>query len=53
MITLPDSFIKEIQAVFGKEDADTYMALFEKEAFRGISVNRLKTTPEKRLALLP
>lgn len=53
MITLPDSFIKEIQAVFGKEDADTYMALFEKEAFRGISVNRLKTTPEKLLALLP
>lgn len=49
---LPIEFKKEMQIVLG-EDADRYFESFDKPAFRGISINRLKTNPEKLLPLLP
>ena len=52
-MTLPESFIAELETVLGKEDTQKYLSLFEKNPYRGISINRLKTTPEKLLPLLP
>ncbi len=49
---LPSDFIEELGRVLG-DDTEKYISLYDKPAFRGISVNRLKTTPEKLLPLLP
>ncbi len=52
MITLPEDYLQEMQTVFG-EELPAYEACFARDAFRGISVNRLKITPEALLPLLP
>lgn len=49
---LPDEFIDELRGVLGA-DTDEYLRLFDKDPYRGISVNRLKAAPEKLLPLLP
>ncbi len=49
---LPESFITELEAVLGKDDAGRYISLFDAPPFRGICINRLKTVPEKLLPLL-
>lgn len=51
MHELPSDFIEELKIVLGN-DAKIYTDLFCEEPFRGISVNRLKTTPEKLISLL-
>ncbi len=48
---LPEDYINELRLVLGS-DTEKYLQSFEKEPFRGISVNLLKTTPEKLLPLL-
>ena len=52
MPELPESFKEEMRTIL-KDDYPLYENSFEKEAFRGISVNRLKITPEKLIGLLP
>ena len=49
---LPNDFIDELKIVLG-DDTDKYITLFEEAPFRGISVNRLKTTPEQLFSMLP
>lgn len=51
-MNVPVEFINELRAVLG-DDTGKYMELSKLPCFRGISVNRLKTTPEKLLPLLP
>ncbi len=48
---LPVEFTEQLRAVIG-EDTDRYFAMYNDPPFRGISINRLKTTPEKLLPLL-
>lgn len=52
MITLPKDYLAEVAPLFG-EELSAYEKSFGGEVFRGISLNRLKTTPEKLLPLLP
>ena len=52
MTNLPVDFINEMKMIL-KDDYQSYESCFEKEAFRGISVNTLKITPEKLSRLLP
>ena len=51
-MNLPSEFLKELKTVLG-QDAEKYKEMFDQPAFRGISVNRLKITPERLLPLLP
>ena len=51
-LELPSEYKSEIRRIL-KDDADRYFELFDSAPFRGISVNRLKITPEKLLPLLP
>lgn len=51
MISLPQDFIKELQEILG-EDLEYYIQHFQEKAYRGISVNRLKITPERVKELL-
>ncbi len=51
-MTLPESFIKELNTVLG-DDTEKYISLFSQPPYRGISVNRLKTTPDRLKSLLP
>ena len=48
---LPKDYIDEINKVL-KDDCDAYFKSFDDPPFRGISVNRLKTSPEKLIPLL-
>lgn len=48
----PEEFIQELKEVLG-EDTEKYLALSDTPYYRGISVNRLKTSPESLLPLLP
>lgn len=48
---LPSDFLDEMRTVIGN-DLDEYIKSFERPAYRGISVNRLKTTPDRLLPLL-
>ena len=48
---LPNDFLNEIKKVLGN-DTDEYIKAFNEPPYRGISVNRLKTTPEKLIPLL-
>ena len=48
---LPEDYINELRLVLGS-DTEKYLQSFDKEPFRGISVNLLKTAPEKLLPLL-
>ena len=52
MTELPESFKEEMKTIL-KNDYPLYEKCFGEDAFRGISVNRLKTTPEKLIGLLP
>ena len=52
MNSLPADFIQELRRVLG-DDTEEYIRLFDSDPFRGISVNRLKITPEELLPLLP
>lgn len=52
MMKLPADFINEMQLLL-KEDYPSYEACFKNEAFRGISVNTLKITPERLFEFLP
>lgn len=49
---LPQDFIDELRVVLG-DDTERYISLSDGQPYRGISVNRLKTTPETLLPLLP
>ena len=51
-MNLPKEFLNEIKKILG-DDTGKYVSLFNKPCYRGISINRLKTTPEKVLSLLP
>lgn len=50
-MNLPIDFLEELRCVLGS-DTEKYTALFSQPPFRGISVNRLKTDPEKLIPLL-
>lgn len=52
MIMLPFDFRKEMQEIL-KDEYPLYEQCFNDEPFRGISINRLKATPEKVEKLLP
>lgn len=52
MIQLPNEYKKEIEEILG-QDAERFEKLMQEKPYRGISVNRLKITPEKLLPLLP
>lgn len=52
MIKLPDDFQKEMQTLL-KDEYNLYIDSFDEEPYRGISINRLKATPEKIQKLLP
>lgn len=52
MFELPKDYIEEISGIFGAE-TETYQRLFSQEPYRGLSINRLKASPEKLLPLLP
>ena len=49
---LPADFLRTLQDAVGK-DREALLSLYDAPPFRGFSVNRLKTTPEKLLPLLP
>lgn len=49
---LSEDFIEEIKRVLGS-DFEKYISVFNQPPYRGISINRLKITPEKLSALLP
>ncbi len=51
-MNLPTGFITELESVLGKTDTQKYLSLFDDQPYRGISINRLKTMPEKLLPLL-
>ncbi len=51
-MNLPEDFKNELKIILGENDFKKYINLFGEPSFRGISVNRLKTTPEKLLPLL-
>ena len=51
-MNLPKEFLDEIKNIF-KDDIGKYISLSDKPYYRGISINRLKTTPEKVLPILP
>ena len=48
----PVEFSEELKTVLG-EDTEKFLSLSNEPYYRGISVNRLKTSPEKLLLLLP
>lgn len=52
MIKLPVEFQEEMKSLL-KDEYQLYIDSFEQESYRGISINRLKTTPEKIIKLLP
>lgn len=52
MTVLPEAFKEEMREILG-DDYTLYESAVNDEPFRGISVNRLKITPEKLLPLLP
>ncbi len=52
MLQLPLDFLEEMKMILGK-DCDLYEQCMEKEAFRGIAVNRLKADKEQILSELP
>lgn len=52
MIILPDEFQNEMQMLL-KDEYRLYIESFEKEPYRGISINRLKAAPEKVKQNLP
>ncbi len=52
MISFPDEFIAELKGIFG-DDITEYLNRADDEPFKGISVNRLKTDPERLIPLLP
>ena len=52
MIQLPNEYKKEVEEILG-QDAERFEKLMQEKPYRGISVNRLKITPEKLLPLLP
>lgn len=51
MLRLPKDFITEIKDIL-QEDSDEFLRQYEKEPFKGMSVNRLKADPERLLPLL-
>ena len=51
-MNLPKDFLDEMQSLLN-DDYEKYINTTDNEPFRGISVNRIKTTPEKLLPLLP
>lgn len=51
MLKLPEDFITEIKDVL-KDETEEFLRQYEKEPFKGISINRLKAEPEKLLPLL-
>lgn len=50
-MNLPSEFLGELKTVLGS-DTEKYISAFNEPCFRGISINRLKTSPEKLLPLL-
>ena len=52
MTVLPEDFKEEMKELLGG-DYPLYESMMKDEPFRGISVNRLKITPERLLPLLP
>lgn len=48
---LPNDFLNEIKNILG-DDTDKYLSSFNEPPYRGISINRLKTTPECLIPLL-
>ncbi len=52
MVLLPEDFCTEIKNIL-KDESYLYFESFGKEPYRGISVNRLKASPEKIKELLP
>ena len=50
-MNLPTEFLEELKTVFAS-DTEKYISAFNDPCFRGISINRLKTSPEKILPLL-
>ncbi len=51
-MNLPKDFLNEMQEIL-RDDYAQYLESANDEPFRGISVNRIKTTPEQLLPLLP
>ncbi len=51
-MNLPQDFLDEMKLIL-KDDFQQYIGAVDKEPFRGISVNRIKITPEKLIPLLP
>ena len=49
---LPVEFLEELKEIIGEDDLSRYVSMFCGQPYRGISVNRLKTSPEKLLPLL-
>ena len=49
---LPVEFTEELKKIIGEEDFSCYLGMFAEQPFRGISVNRLKTSPERLLPLM-
>ncbi len=51
-MNLPKEFLNEIENILA-DDVGKYISLLDRPYYRGISINRLKATPEKILPLLP